>query len=372
MKSPWFTKNKTTRIRKKHINRPIYLIILLNCFLFFFHLISLLKSNLEIGIIDTNSFGFVKKGKKQRIFDTWMYNNEAEMAYVRIWRLYDYVDYFIIVVSNYTHSGELKKISFKPFTNELQKYEKKIRIVYFPNHFCDNKTYPYEDIPWCVEKTQRDYAIKYIEENFQPTEDDLILLSDADEIWTRKSIQFISENPPKFFYHVRGNTYFPYYFHYQDKWDVCSVVRYIPNMLLYQTPSQIRQHAYDNYQMPNELGFVLNSDDIFITHCSYCFKNIKEYQRKLKSFAHLEYSQPPFTTPDYIFKSHYCRDKINSNPFTHYDENRTDLLEMLPIDERLRHLYDKSYEYNIRETSYHQEDLKTLCKKEFDRTPFHI
>ena len=38
-----------------------------------------------MNIIDTNSLGFVKKGKKQRIFDTWMYNNEAEMAYIRLW-----------------------------------------------------------------------------------------------------------------------------------------------------------------------------------------------------------------------------------------------------------------------------------------------
>ena len=45
----------------------------------------------------------IKKNKNNkafngRIFLSFMYNNEAEMAYVHIWRLYDYVDKFIIIV----------------------------------------------------------------------------------------------------------------------------------------------------------------------------------------------------------------------------------------------------------------------------------
>ena len=358
----WFTKMEVSK-RKRKVNRPTYLIVFLIFLIVVSFIVLIMKTEIDMCIVDTNSPGFVKKGKHQRIFDTWMYNNEAEMAYIRIWRLYDYVDYFIIVVSNYTHTGMQKIISFRPFTKDLEKYQSKIRIVYVDGVLCDNVTYPHEDYPWCVEKTQRDYAVKYIEQNFQPTEDDLILISDADEIWTRKSIKFISEHPPKFYYFVRGNVYFPYYFHYQEKWDVGIVCRYIPNMLLYATPSQIRQQAY------NDHSFLIGTDDIFITHCSWCFKNINHYKRKLMSFAHTEFNRPPFTTDDWIFASHYCRSKINS-PDTHYDENRTDLNEMLPFDQRLRHLFDKSYRYNLKQTNYKEEDLKTLCEKEYDRTPF--
>ena len=43
-----------------------------------------------------------------RIFLCTLYNNEAESAYIHIWRLYHYVDKFIIVISNLTYSGKPK------------------------------------------------------------------------------------------------------------------------------------------------------------------------------------------------------------------------------------------------------------------------
>ena len=57
-----------------------------------------------------------------RIFISFMYNNEAEMAYILIWRLYDYVDKFIIVVSNVTYTGHPKIVSFKPFEKNIKPY----------------------------------------------------------------------------------------------------------------------------------------------------------------------------------------------------------------------------------------------------------
>ena len=41
----------------------------------------------------------INKFSQRRIFVTFMYNNEADMAYIHIWRLYDYVDRFIIIIS---------------------------------------------------------------------------------------------------------------------------------------------------------------------------------------------------------------------------------------------------------------------------------
>ena len=66
----------------------------------------------------------------------------------------------------------------------------------------------------------------------------------------------------------------------------------------------------------------------------------------------------PYITNDWIFKSQYCREKINSGPG--HDENIHDMRDLMPNDERLRFLYDPSYMYNISQTSYKKEDLKTL------------
>ena len=46
----------------------------------------------------------------ERIFLCTLYNNEAEMAYIHIWRLFEYVDKFIIIVSNITYSGVPKSL----------------------------------------------------------------------------------------------------------------------------------------------------------------------------------------------------------------------------------------------------------------------
>ena len=71
------------------------------------------------------------KNFKGRIFVSFMYNNEAEMAYIHIWRLYNYVDKFIIVISNITHSNHPKNVSFSPFEENIQPYMKKIDIINF-------------------------------------------------------------------------------------------------------------------------------------------------------------------------------------------------------------------------------------------------
>ena len=50
--------------------------------------INFYNNDKHLKIHNTNSF-------KGRIFITIVYNNEAEFAYIHVWRLYDYVDKFI-------------------------------------------------------------------------------------------------------------------------------------------------------------------------------------------------------------------------------------------------------------------------------------
>ena len=124
-----------------------------------------------------------------RIFLCTSYNNEAEMAYIHIWRLYDYIDKFIFVVSNITHSGLPKNFSFKPFEENIKPYMDKIAIAYYTEG-CKKNEYPTDNIVHCTEKSQRDYAKTYIEEHYNPTEKDLLIVVDVDEILTREGIRY--------------------------------------------------------------------------------------------------------------------------------------------------------------------------------------
>ena len=60
------------------------------------------------------------------------------------------------------------------------------------------------------------------------------------------------------------------------------------------------------------------------------------------SFAHIEYNKEPYITNNWLFKSHYCRDKIN-RPFEGYDEPYEGWKDLIPDDERVKYLIDRSY-----------------------------
>lgn len=299
-----------------------------------------------------------------RIFDTWMYNNEAEMAYIRIWRLYYYVDFFLIVVSPVTHSGKPKNITFAPFEKEIDKFKDKIRIIKVPKNTCYREIYKKKTKSWCREKSQRDYAIIAAKEMFNLTTSDIFLVSDADEIFTREAVTYIRQHPPSNLYFVKGSLYFPNYYHYVGKWDVGFVCRYYPSC---PHISILREAAHKNKPIyyPN----ILKSDINFITHCSYCFKDLEQYKNKIKSFAHQEFNKPPYITNDWIFMSHYCRIKIPCDS-AGYDIEIKNLSQLIPNDPRLYFLIDRSFEYPLNLTNYTSNDLKSLCKNNnLNRTP---
>ena len=324
-----------------------------------FFLLYLKLSNISI---IRKRFKPIKKfeNNKDRIFVIFMYNNEAEMAYIHIWRLYHYVNKFIMIISNMTHSGLPKNFSLEPYEEKIKPYMDKVDIINF-NNICNKKEYNSSNSDWCLEKSQRDYGKTYIEEHYNPTENDLFISVDIDEIFTREGIEYIKQNPPEHYYNVKGSMYFPYYYHKVDNWDRGMVIRYNKNMT---TLSNYRDMEYKT----NTLKYQSNSEKPFITHCSYCFKSIDDYRNKLKSFAHQEYNQPPYTTNNWLFKSHYCREKINS--FPGYDEPYEGWKHLIPNDPGLKYLIDPSFMYPINLTTYTMNDLENLCSRKYRRTPF--
>ena len=284
------------------------------------------------------------------------------MAYIHIWRLYDYVDKFIIVISNLTYSGNQKNITFKSFEKDLQVYMDKIDIVNFDN-ICHKNVSSVRELIWCREESQRDYAKTFIEEKYNPTEKDLLIVVDIDEILTREAIKYIKENPPKDFYFIKGTIYFPYYYHGLEDCDRSIVIRYKKNM---KTLTQFRARKIKNNTI---IKYKYNPSKPLITHCSYCFKSIEEYKNKLKSYSHQRFNKFPYISNNWIFKSHYCREKIAS-PQKKYDETYEGWKHLIPDDERLKYLIDPSFMYPLNETTYSLKDLETLCKFDYNRKPF--
>jgi beta-1,4-mannosyl-glycoprotein beta-1,4-N-acetylglucosaminyltransferase len=105
-----------------------------------------------------------------KIYDCFSYLDEDLLLEIRLNILDKYVDYFVIVEGNKTWQNNNKKLRF-----DIKKFEGfKDKIIYIPVN-----DMPGGENPWIRENFQRNCIIRGLS-NSSP--DDLIIISDADEI----------------------------------------------------------------------------------------------------------------------------------------------------------------------------------------------
>lgn len=110
------------------------------------------------------------------IYDCFQYFDEDHMVDLRLNILNDYVDYFVIIEGNKTWQNNLK--SFKFDINRFDKFRNKIIYIQV-------KDLPDGDDPYLRENFQRNCILRGIQD---AKEDDLILISDLDEIPNPKKL----------------------------------------------------------------------------------------------------------------------------------------------------------------------------------------
>ena len=123
-----------------------------------------------------------------KIYDCFMYFDEEIVVDIRLNYLNQYVDYFVIVESCYTHKGDRRQLKFD-INNFKQFKDKIIYKVYdlIPDKIQkvssedneDTKSYKYITNALHRENGQRNYISEGIKE---ANDEDLILISDVDEI----------------------------------------------------------------------------------------------------------------------------------------------------------------------------------------------
>lgn len=129
------------------------------------------------------------------VVDCFSYFNEKELLELRVNLLKDYVDKFVIVDSNYTHSGVEKEYTLKKTIDELDLPKEKIEVIELdlsPDKIPDAG--PYEKL-WGTElekasreKLQRDAAVQCLKTN-NFSDDTIFIVSDCDEIINPKYIE---------------------------------------------------------------------------------------------------------------------------------------------------------------------------------------
>ena len=214
-----------------------------------------------------------------KIYDCFTFYDELMLLEIRLKELSPVVDKFVLVEATHTHSGRPKRLYY----NEVKDSE-----VFAP--FRDKIEHiVFEMVPkpdrWANENAHRN-AIAFGLSNAKP--DDIIIVSDLDEIVNRKTVPFMEQafGPTrlvmKFFY---------YYFNCRainKDWFFAAFCRFKD----YQTAQKLRLGNGDYHKQ-----VLINAG----WHFSYLVSP-EEIPRKLESFAHAEFDTDFYKDVDRLRK----------------------------------------------------------------------
>jgi beta-1,4-mannosyl-glycoprotein beta-1,4-N-acetylglucosaminyltransferase len=129
-----------------------------------------------------------------KIIDCFLFYNELELLKFKLKELNDIVDYFVLIESKYTFVGNEKELYYEKNKVLFSEYNHKI-IHVIHDHNATTENSPRDDgLPnaWYNEKEQRFYGTKGISK-LDLADDDLIILSDLDEIVDKNTLKKIKE-----------------------------------------------------------------------------------------------------------------------------------------------------------------------------------
>jgi beta-1,4-mannosyl-glycoprotein beta-1,4-N-acetylglucosaminyltransferase len=129
-----------------------------------------------------------------RIFDCFTFFNELEILDIRLNTLNDYVDYFVLVEATKTHSGKEKELYYLKNKEKFKKFEDKIIHVIVDDMPERKEGQDEVSYRWQLENFQRNAIMRGLK---NCKDDDIIIISDADEIPNPKKFEEIKEKLSK-------------------------------------------------------------------------------------------------------------------------------------------------------------------------------
>ncbi|GAB4848066.1 hypothetical protein Ancab_002728 [Ancistrocladus abbreviatus] len=241
----------------------------------------------------------------RRVFDAVLFNNEVDMLSIRWNELYPYVTQFVLLESNSTFTGIAKPFLFGIHRDRFKFVEPRLTYGTIGGRFKKGE-HPF------VEEAYQRVALDHLIKLAGIEEDDLLIMSDVDEVPSRHTIDLLrwcDGIPPVL--HLRLKNYlYSFEFKVDDNSWRASVHRYQPGKTRY---AHFRQTDY----ILSDAGW----------HCSFCFRYIDDFIFKMKAYSHT----------DRVRFSHF----LNPQRIQDIICKGTDLFGMLPEEYTFREIIGK-------------------------------
>ena len=231
------------------------------------------------------------------LIDAFTYFNEKELAELRLKYLNSIVDYFIIIESNITFTGQEKKWNFpellknnlKEFSHKIQYHQIKIDVEKAESEK-DPRYKGNYGRSWRIENVQRNF-IRNACQKF--SQDDIIIISDADEIASKEKISFVKSCDLKV---VAPIAFEQALFHLDCNF--LNLERWIGSVVTTkELIDKFGPQSFRNYRERIS----------HFTDAGWSFSSFGGYERvkeKIESYAHSEHNNDKFKNPEHIA---YCQ-----------------------------------------------------------------
>lgn len=226
-----------------------------------------------------------------KIYDCFLYCNEDVVLDIRLNVLDKFVDQFVIVESQFYHNGEYKGLNFNK--NKFSKFKSKINYIpiYTRPKNLDLSKDPEKKLDIKImnaikyENNQRNNILRGLK---KCNEDDIVILSDIDEIPNLESVKFknIKNNVIFFnqnYFYYKLNLYCP-----KQKWAGSRAIKY-KNLKSPQWLRNLKVKKYPFWRIDKFFNKMIYRDFYIIKrggwHFSY-LNNSKGILQKLKTYLH--------------------------------------------------------------------------------------
>ena len=283
-----------------------------------------------------------------KIFDCFMYFDEEVVLDVRLNSLDKYVDYFVIVESNFTHKGDGRDLKFNH--NKFDKFKNKIIYLVYDKQLKGIETVNKND---SESEKSRKYILNaalrengqrnFIQDGLNKAEDnDIILISDVDEIPNLSEVNLNNINE-KIIMFQQDMFYYKFDLKVLDfVWTGTKSCRK-KDLLSPQWLRNVKDRKYSPFRIDILFSKKKYSSIKFIGNGGWHFSNIKtaeEIEHKLKSYLH----------------------------HREFDEQSLTVEEIKNIIENKQAIYDLKVDKRVNKIG----NGSKLVKFEFDKLPIYI